>query len=62
MFFLLRLEKNLQLHPRFFGRGLRQKLEEKLKEEVEGTCTCVRLNLNIIFLLQRQIETGKNQD
>ncbi|XP_024527824.1 DNA-directed RNA polymerase II subunit RPB7 isoform X1 [Selaginella moellendorffii] len=39
MFFHIRLERNLQLHPRFFGPQLRDKLVEKLIHDVEGTCS-----------------------
>ena len=31
------LERNMQLHPRFFGRSLRENLVSKLMKDVEGT-------------------------
>ncbi|KAE9463566.1 hypothetical protein C3L33_04526, partial [Rhododendron williamsianum] len=38
MFFHMVLERNMQLHPRHFGRDLREKLVAKLMKDVEGTC------------------------
>lgn len=38
MFFHIVLERNMQLHPRNFGRDLRDKLVSKLVKDVEGTC------------------------
>ncbi|XP_033144467.1 DNA-directed RNA polymerase II subunit 7 isoform X2 [Brassica rapa] len=37
MFFHMVLERNMQLHPRFFGRSLRENLVSKLMKDVEGT-------------------------
>ncbi|CAH8386406.1 unnamed protein product [Eruca vesicaria subsp. sativa] len=37
MFFHMVLERNMQLHPRFFGRSLRENLVSKLIKDVEGT-------------------------
>ncbi|KAL8239521.1 hypothetical protein R6Q59_016088 [Mikania micrantha] len=39
MFFHIVLERNMQLHPRHFGRDLREKLVSKLMKDVEGTCS-----------------------
>ncbi|KAL6532707.1 hypothetical protein OROGR_013667 [Orobanche gracilis] len=39
MFFHIVLERNMQLHPRHFGRDLRDKLVSKLMKDVEGTCS-----------------------
>ncbi|XP_058185059.1 DNA-directed RNA polymerase II subunit RPB7 isoform X2 [Rhododendron vialii] len=39
MFFHIVLERNMQLHPRHFGRDLREKLIAKLMKDVEGTCS-----------------------
>ncbi|KAH0937410.1 hypothetical protein HID58_004871 [Brassica napus] len=39
MFFHIVLERNMQLHPRFFGRNLRENLVSKLMKDVEGTCS-----------------------
>uniref|UniRef100_A0A061RKD0 Protein rpb-7 n=1 Tax=Tetraselmis sp. GSL018 TaxID=582737 RepID=A0A061RKD0_9CHLO len=39
MFFYLALDREVELHPQFFGPRLRQTLEEKLKQTVEGTCS-----------------------
>ncbi|KAI3446837.1 hypothetical protein Pfo_003502 [Paulownia fortunei] len=39
MFFHIVLERNMQLHPRHFGRDLRDKLVAKLMKDVEGTCS-----------------------
>ncbi|GER33679.1 DNA-directed RNA polymerase II subunit RPB7 [Striga asiatica] len=39
MFFHIVLERNMQLHPRHFGRDLRDKLVAKLVKDVEGTCS-----------------------
>ncbi|WZY81052.1 hypothetical protein YC2023_027436 [Brassica napus] len=37
MFFHIVLERNMQLHPRFFGQNLRENLVSKLIKVVEGT-------------------------
>ncbi|KAJ8750526.1 hypothetical protein K2173_015679 [Erythroxylum novogranatense] len=39
MFFHIILERNMQLHPRYFGRNLRENLAAKLMKDVEGTCS-----------------------
>ncbi|UZJ55844.1 hypothetical protein CBS101457_005164 [Exobasidium rhododendri] len=39
MFFLMRLEHKIQLHPSYFGPQLTDYLHGQLKAEVEGTCT-----------------------
>jgi len=39
MFFHINLEKNIVLEPRHFGKNLQEVLREKLKNEVEGSCT-----------------------
>jgi DNA-directed RNA polymerase II subunit RPB7 len=39
MFFHVLLEKNIRLHPRYFGPQLHVTLREKLSAEVEGQCT-----------------------
>ncbi len=38
MFFHIVLERNMQLHPRHFGRNLRDNIVSKLMKDVEGTC------------------------
>lgn len=38
MFFHMVLERNMQLHPRYFGPHLHEKLTTKLVKDVEGTC------------------------
>ncbi|XP_048605301.1 DNA-directed RNA polymerase II subunit 7-like [Brassica napus] len=37
VFFHIVLERNMQLHPRFFGQNLRENLVSKLIKDVEGT-------------------------
>ncbi|KMZ65402.1 DNA-directed RNA polymerase II subunit RPB7 [Zostera marina] len=39
MFFHMVLERNLLLHPRYFGPHLRENLVMKLMKDVEGTCS-----------------------
>ncbi|KAF5727364.1 DNA-directed RNA polymerase II subunit RPB7 isoform X2 [Tripterygium wilfordii] len=39
MFFHIVLERNMQLHPRHFGRNLRENIVSKLMKDVEGTCS-----------------------
>ncbi|GMN24035.1 hypothetical protein TIFTF001_000379 [Ficus carica] len=39
MFFHIVLERNMQLHPRHFGRSLRENIVSKLMKDVEGTCS-----------------------
>ncbi|GFH09578.1 uncharacterized protein HaLaN_04753, partial [Haematococcus lacustris] len=38
MFYILKLVKKLDIHPRSFGKNLREVIHEKLVQEVEGTC------------------------
>jgi DNA-directed RNA polymerase II subunit RPB7 len=38
MFFHVPLEKNMLLHPRFFGPKLRDTLTQQLLQDVEGRC------------------------
>ena len=35
----MELEKDIVLHPKYFGPRLKQRLTEKLYNEVEGTCS-----------------------
>ena len=39
MFFLKRLEHEITLHPKYFGRKMNRILLQKLHAEVESTCT-----------------------
>ncbi|TPX37951.1 hypothetical protein SeMB42_g06779 [Synchytrium endobioticum] len=39
MFVLRNMTHMLHLHPRYFGSELKQVVEKKLKEDVEGTCS-----------------------
>lgn len=39
MFFLHELERTITLHPSFFGPKVEDYLKNKLREDVEGTCT-----------------------
>lgn len=39
MFFHITLEKFLSIHPRYLGPNLKRTLEDKLHEEIEGTCS-----------------------
>ncbi|KAI9824231.1 MAG: DNA-directed RNA polymerase II subunit [Thelocarpon impressellum] len=39
MFFLCELERQISLHPSFFGPRVKEYLTTKLLEDVEGTCT-----------------------
>ncbi|PPR85844.1 hypothetical protein GOBAR_AA34837 [Gossypium barbadense] len=39
VFFHIVLERNMQLHPRHFGRNLRENIVSKLMKDVEGTCS-----------------------
>lgn len=50
MFFHIVLERNMQLHPRHFGRDLRDKLVSKLMKDVEGTCRLLT-SLQLTFFL-----------
>lgn len=36
MFFLVELTRSVELHPRYFGTGLEEMVEKRLREEVEG--------------------------
>lgn len=38
MFYLLNLHKDLDVHPKHFGKNIRDVIEKKLIDEVEGTC------------------------
>lgn len=46
MFFHIVLERNMQLHPRHFGRNLRENLVSKLMKDVEGTCRFLLLQFH----------------
>lgn len=50
MFFHMVLERNMQLHPRHFGRDLRDKLVAKLMKDVEGTCRLLNCNSTFSFV------------
>eukprot|EP00298_Acanthocystis_sp_HF-20_P020127 c24752_g1_i1.p1 GENE.c24752_g1_i1~~c24752_g1_i1.p1 ORF type:complete len:172 (-),score=67.53 c24752_g1_i1:114-629(-) len=39
MFFIIQLEKNILLEPRFFGSRIGDLLTSKVTQEMEGTCT-----------------------
>ncbi|TYH70164.1 hypothetical protein ES332_D05G100700v1 [Gossypium tomentosum] len=39
VFFHIVLERNMQLHPRHFGRNLRENLVSDLMKDAEGTCS-----------------------
>ncbi|XP_054795990.1 DNA-directed RNA polymerase II subunit RPB7-like isoform X2 [Prosopis cineraria] len=39
MFFHIVLKRNMQLHPRYFGRNLCDNIVAKLMKDVEGTCS-----------------------
>ena len=39
MFFLKRLEHPIHLHPSYFGPSLTDYIEQKLRDDVEGTCS-----------------------
>lgn len=39
MFFFHNLQRDVELHPKFFGRQLRRAVEEQIYKEVEGTCS-----------------------
>ncbi|MBA0635563.1 hypothetical protein Godav_026070, partial [Gossypium davidsonii] len=39
VFFHIVLERNMQLHPRHFGRNLRENLVSELMKDAEGTCS-----------------------
>jgi hypothetical protein len=51
MFFHIVLERNMQLHPRHFGRNLRENLVAKLMKDVEGTCRSGTLKFFFFFFL-----------
>ena len=38
MFFLHELERTITLHPSFFGPNVKDRLSDKLYDDVEGTC------------------------
>ena len=38
MFFLHEMERNISLHPSFFGSQVKEYLQNRLMEDVEGTC------------------------
>ena len=52
MFFHMVLERNMQLHPRHFGRDLRDKLVTKLMKDVEGTCRLHNRDSTLVFLFK----------
>lgn len=60
MFFHIVLERNMQLHPRHFGRDLREKLVSKLMKDVEGTCRLWFVHSVTILLLPNQSKIMPN--
>ena len=61
MFFLYELEQTVSLHPSFFGPRISERLQERLLNDVEGTCNgqyyiiCV---VDIIDISQGNIRPG----
>lgn len=39
MFFLHNLQKQIPIHPSYFGRDIKENLKNQLYQEVEGLCT-----------------------
>eukprot|EP00899_Mesostigma_viride_P028968 jgi/Mesvir1/9256/Mv03122-RA.1 len=62
MFFHLILEKNMRLHPRYFGPKMRTTVVEKLIAEVEGTCSgrygFIIAVVDVVSLGQAQLSDG----
>jgi len=61
MFFLLPMERIVTLAPHFFGPKLRETLEQKLMEEVEGTCSG-RYGYTVLVTEIQDIGKGRIQD
>jgi DNA-directed RNA polymerase II subunit RPB7 len=38
MFFLKHLEREISIHPSFFGRGVNDRLRDQLFSDLEGSC------------------------
>ncbi|GAX74602.1 hypothetical protein CEUSTIGMA_g2050.t1 [Chlamydomonas eustigma] len=65
MFYLLTLHRDLDVHPKNFGKHMRDIIERKLIDEVEGTCNgrygyvvCVNKILSVSKGVIRQDGTG----
>ena len=56
MFFLVEQFKELEVHPRFFGPKLREEIERRLRQEVEGTCNG---EFGFILAVISVLDTGK---
>ncbi|EFN54224.1 hypothetical protein CHLNCDRAFT_36106 [Chlorella variabilis] len=56
MFYLIELYKELEVHPRFFGPKLREEIERRLRQEVEGTCNG---RYGFILSVMGVLDTGK---
>lgn len=39
MFFVMKCERNVTLHPSYFGKNMHELVTSKLLRDVEGTCT-----------------------
>lgn len=61
MFYLVKLTRSLDLHPKFFGPRLRQIINDKLVSEVEGTCNG-RYGFIICVTTLADIGQGKIRD
>ena len=38
MFFIKYLERDISIHPSFFGRGVHERLRDQLYSDMEGSC------------------------
>jgi DNA-directed RNA polymerase II subunit RPB7 len=57
MFFLYSLERQVTLHPSYFGRNMHELVTGKLMKDVEGTCTGSYYIISILDSFQ--ISEGK---
>lgn len=64
MFFLRHLEREITIHPSFFGRDMEERLRQRLFTDVEGTCNgeyyiiCV---LDILSVSPGKIKPGRGE-
>lgn len=56
VFYLVELNKELEVAPRFFGPKLREEIDRRLRQEVEGTCNG---KYGFVLSVLNVIDTGK---
>jgi len=59
MFFLYELERQVTLHPSYFGRNMHELVKGKLLKDVEGTCTGRYYIISVMDITENRISEGR---